>query len=159
MRGRKPKPTYLKLLNGNPGKRPLNEHEPQPQPEREIPPAPLELSAEARTEWDRVAGELSRLGTLTVVDRAALAAYSQAYGRWIQAERGIAQMAERDQLTGGLMIKTTNGNAVQNPLVGMANRAMADMVRYAAEFGMTPSSRSRIAANTDPNQGSFDEFW
>jgi len=49
MRGRKPKPSYLKLLNGNPGKRPLNEREPQPQPEREIPPAPLELSVEART--------------------------------------------------------------------------------------------------------------
>jgi hypothetical protein len=32
MRGRKPKPTYLKLLNGNPGKRPLNEQEPKPQP-------------------------------------------------------------------------------------------------------------------------------
>ena len=157
MRGRKPKPTYLKLLNGNPGKRPLNEHEPKPEPT--IPAAPSELSAEARVEWDRVAGELSRLGTLTVVDRAALAAYSQAYGRWIQAERGIAQMAERDQLTAGLMIKTTNGNAIQNPLVGMANRAMADMVRYATEFGMTPSSRSRIAGNTDPNQGNFDEFW
>jgi P27 family predicted phage terminase small subunit len=157
MRGRKPKPTYLKLLNGNPGKRPLNEHEPQP--ERVIPVAPTELSAEARLEWDRVVGELSRLGTLTVVDRAALAAYSQAYGRWIQAERGIAQMAERDQLTSGLMIKTVNGNAIQNPLVGMANRAMADMVRYATEFGMTPSSRSRITGNTDPNQGSFDEFW
>jgi phage terminase small subunit len=41
----------------------------------------------------------------------------------------------------------------------MANRAMADMVRYATEFGMTPSSRSRIAGNTDPNQGDFDEFW
>jgi len=57
------------------------------------------------------------------------------------------------------MIKTTNGNAIQNPLVGMANRAMADMVRYATEFGMTPSSRSRIAGNTDPNQGDFAEFW
>ncbi len=46
-------------------------------------------------------------------------------------------MAERDQLTSGLMIKTTNGNPIQNPLVGIANRAMVDMVRYAAEFGMT----------------------
>jgi len=53
-------------------------------------------------------------------------------------------MAERDRLTGGLMIKTSNGNAIQNPLVGIANKAMADMVRYAAEFGMTPSARSRI---------------
>jgi P27 family predicted phage terminase small subunit len=55
-------------------------------------------------------------------------------------------MAEKDQLTGGLMIKTSNGNAIQNPLVGTANKAAADMMRYAAEFGMTPSARSRIAA-------------
>ena len=55
-------------------------------------------------------------------------------------------MAEKDQLTGGLMIKTSNGNAIQNPLVGTANKAAADMMRYAAEFGMTPSARTRITA-------------
>ena len=54
-------------------------------------------------------------------------------------------MAERDLATHGLMIRTSNGNAVQNPLVGAANKAMADMMRYAAEFGMTPSARTRIA--------------
>ena len=53
------------------------------------------------------------------------------------------------------MIKTSNSNAIQNPLVGTANKAAADMVRYAAEFGMTPSARSRITAeppaeDTDP---------
>jgi P27 family predicted phage terminase small subunit len=48
-------------------------------------------------------------------------------------------------LTGGLMIKTSNGNAIQNPLVGTANKAASDVVRYAAEFGMTPSARVRLA--------------
>jgi P27 family predicted phage terminase small subunit len=143
MRGRKPTPTHLKLVRGNPGKRRLNATEPAP---GRVLPAPLpELSRDARIEWERVAGELHRIGVLSGIDRAALAAYCQAYGRWIVAERAIAKMAERDQLTEGLMIKTTNGNAVQNPLVGTANKAMADMVRYAAEFGMTPSARSRIS--------------
>jgi P27 family predicted phage terminase small subunit len=76
-----------------------------------------------------------------------------AYGRWVQAERAIAKMAEKDQLTGGLMIKTSNGNAVQNPLVGTANKAAADMMRYAAEFGMTPSARSRISAEPPRESG------
>jgi P27 family predicted phage terminase small subunit len=143
MRGRKPTPTHLKLVRGNPGKRRLNAAEPAPG--RVLPAPPPELSRDARIEWDRVAGELHRIGVLSGIDRAALAAYCQAYGRWIVAERAIAKMAERDQLTEGLMIKTTNGNAVQNPLVGTANKAMADMVRYAAEFGMTPSARSRIS--------------
>jgi hypothetical protein len=55
-------------------------------------------------------------------------------------------MGKRDMLTGGLMIKTSNGNAIQNPLVGTANKAAADMVRYAAEFGMTPSARVNTTA-------------
>lgn len=142
MRGRKPTPTHLKLVRGNPGKRRLNASEPAP--DRTLPTPPAELCADARLEWDRVAGELHGIGVLSRIDRASLAAYCQAYGRWIVAERAIAKMAERDQLTQGLMIKTTNGNAVQNPLLGTANKAMGDMVRYAAEFGMTPSARSRV---------------
>ena len=158
MRGRKPVPTHLKLVRGNPGKRRLNSVEPAP--ERIIPTPPPELTPDARLEWERVAGELHRIGVLSGIDRAALAAYCQAYGRWIVAERAIARMAERDQLTDGLMIRTTNGNAVQNPLVGTANKAMADLVRYAAEFGMTPSARSRIggqAGEGDEPQG-FSQF-
>jgi len=142
MRGRKPTPTHLKLVKGNPGKRPTNPSEAAPA--RNLPNPPTELCDDAKVEWGRVSEELYRLGLLTGIDRAALACYCQAYGRWVQAERAIAEMAKKDPLTGGLLIKTTNGNAIQNPLVGVANKAMADMVRYAVEFGMTPSARSRI---------------
>lgn len=142
--GPKPKPTHLKLVTGNPGKRALNTREPKPAPG--LPSPPGELSDEAKVEWGRVSEELHRIGLLTGIDRAALAAYCQAYARWVQAERAIARMAARDELTGGLMIRTTNGNAIQNPLIGTANKAMSDMVRYATEFGMTPSARSRIQA-------------
>ena len=157
-RGRKPTPTHLKLVRGNPGKRAINHAEPKP--EVVLPSPPAELSEDALAEWNRVAGELHHLGILTAIDRAVLAAYAQAYGRWVQAERAAAKMAEKDQMTGGLMIRTTNGNAVQNPLIGVANKAMADMVRYAAEFGMTPSARSRIQG-ADPDAGQpqgFAEF-
>lgn len=59
------------------------------------------LGAEARTEWDRVAHGLHALRLLETVDRAALAAYCTTYARWVQAERAIAEMGERDMLTGG----------------------------------------------------------
>jgi len=49
------------------------------------------------------------------------------------------------------MTKTSNGNAIQNPLVGIANKAMADMVHFAIEFGMTPAARSRVVA-TPPDE-------
>lgn len=130
------------MITGNPGRYPLNENEPKPK--LEIPSPPAELTEDARLEWERVAPQLLAVGCVSKIDRAALAAYCQAYGRWVQAERALAEMAKKDPLTGGLLIKTTNGNAIQNPLVGTANKALAAIVRYAAEFGMTPSARSRI---------------
>jgi P27 family predicted phage terminase small subunit len=82
---------------------------------------------------------------MTEVDRAALGAYCQAYGNWAQAERAIAKLAEKGEINGMLM-KTTNGNVIQHALVGIARKARADVVRYAAEFGMTPSARARVQA-------------
>jgi P27 family predicted phage terminase small subunit len=142
--GTKPRPARLKLITGNPGKRPLNRHEPQARPA--LPSPPTHLTEEALEEWRRVAAELHRLGMLSEIDRTALAAYAQAYGRWVKAERALSRMAEKDLLTGGLMIRTSNGNAIQNPLVGTANAASAAMMKYAVELGMTPSARTRIIA-------------
>jgi P27 family predicted phage terminase small subunit len=142
--GTKPRPTRLKLVTGNPGKRPLNRHEPQAR--AALPSPPGHLTQEALEEWRRVAAELHRLGMLSEIDRTALAAYAQAYGRWVKAERALSRMAEKDLLTGGLMIRTSNGNAIQNPLVGTANAASAAMMKYAVELGMTPSARTRIIA-------------
>jgi phage terminase Nu1 subunit (DNA packaging protein) len=88
---------------------------------------PLELGPEAVAEWERlVAGK----DELSDRDRGVLAAYCQAHGRWKQAERALAAMANRDPVTSGLMIKNKAGNAIENPLVGIANRAMADMARF-----------------------------
>ena len=149
--GTKPQPTYLKLIKGTRKSR-INKAEPMPAPA--LPAAPDHLNDEAKVEWKRVAEDLFRLGVLTEIDRVVLAAYCQAYGRWSRAEAVLAEMAKRDELTGGLMVRTISGNAIQNPMVGIANKAMADMVRYATELGMTPSARTRIHA--DPRQLGFD---
>jgi P27 family predicted phage terminase small subunit len=107
-----------------------------------MPEPPELMNATAKAEWSRVAAELHAQNLLPSVDRSALTAYCMAYARWTQAETAIAEMAKRDQLTGGLMIKTATGGAVQNPLVGTSIKAAADMVRYAAEFGLSPSHRA-----------------
>ena len=153
MRGRKPKPTRIKKLHGNPGRRPLNTAEAMPEPA--IPSPPAFLSEDAKLEWNRVSEQLFRLGLLSHLDRSTLAAYCQAFSRWKQAEDAIAELAKRDQLSGGLMIKTSNGNLIQNPLVGTANKAMSEMMRYAVEFGMTPSARARVEAGVPYNGGKF----
>lgn len=146
MKGRKPKPTHLKVVAGNPGKRPLNDREPQFTLARITPPR--HLSKTARAEWRRVLKELQVQGVVTVVDRAALAAYCQAYARWADAEDAFAAMqteaAKKGDLSKALLVKTKTGNYIQNPLVGACNRAMELMLRAAVEIGMTPSARSRI---------------
>lgn len=156
-RGPKPLPTQVKLVTDTARAHRLNPQEPRPVPE--VPEPPDHLNEDARAEWARIADELSVLGILTRLDRGSLAAYCQAYGRWRQAEAALSRMAERDATTDGLMIRTKGGNLIQNPLVGTANKAMADMMRYAAEFGLTPSARARVdGLSPDEGWSELDEF-
>lgn len=145
--GAKPKPTALKLRDNVDGTRlhrtPLPGEEPKPKVKRVSPP-PI-LDQRARAEWDVMAKELFDNGLLTTLDRATLAAYCQSWSMWAQAVELLQSMAERDELSKGLMIKTSNKNVIQNPVVGIINKAASQMVRFATEFGMTPSARSRIA--------------
>ena len=83
MRGRKSKPTRLKLLEGNPGRRPLNDQEPQP--EAALLEPPPELPKLARAEWQRLAGKLYDLGMLTHLDQTILEAYCYSYAKWKNA--------------------------------------------------------------------------
>lgn len=148
MPGPAPKPTRLRLLEGNQSKRPLNQMEPKPAPVAPAPP-PL-LKREALEEWHRLAPELERLGLLTVVDGSALAAYCQAYRRWIQAERKVNRE--------GLVLNAKSRYAQAHPAMAVAQRSMQLMRAFAAEFGLTPASRSRISiGKTESNdEGMID---
>ncbi len=102
MRGRKPKPTKLKLLTGNPGGRRLNKREPQPPLSPSLPRPPKHLNRDGREEWLRVGTVLLNTRVLTEADLTALSAYATVYGRWMQAEHAIKQT--------GLMIRPTRGS-------------------------------------------------
>ena len=85
----RPKPTAIRRREGNPGKRAWNHAEPVP-PDA-MPRCPAHLAPAARAEWRRVARTLHDMGVLTVIDRAALAAYCQSYAKWVEAERKMAE--------------------------------------------------------------------
>ena len=149
MRGRKPKPTALRIIQGNPSRRPLPKHEAKP--ERHLPECPEELSDDAKREWDRLAPELYRLGLLTRLDRAVFATYCQAWATWIHAQRNI----RKEGYTGDLIA----GKFVANAHVALASRALGEMKSALIEMGLTPASRSRIKAerpDTDPDE--FEEL-
>jgi len=132
------------LIEGNPGKRRINNAEWRPNDETPVPDAPDYLGDVAAAEWRRVAPELSAMGCLhPTVDLSVLAAYCQAFDRWRKAEEVMA----RDKTGGaGMVQRTHNGVFVHSPMVSIANKAMRDMVAYMGELGMTPVARARIGA-------------
>ena len=146
--GRKPTPSSLKLLQGNPGRRPLNPEEPTPLPR--LPRPPGHLSEEARKEWRRAGRFLLNLGLVSDLDRAAFAAYCTAYGRWVEAEQALS--------TFGVMLKSPSGFPVQSPYLAVANRALEQMRSFLSEFGMSPASRTRVSGQAELLDDSADDF-
>jgi P27 family predicted phage terminase small subunit len=145
---RRPKPTALKVLQGNPGKRRLDPREPKPP--LEIPPCPEHLSEAAKAEWQRMSEQLYQLGLLTALDLALLAAYCQAWGRWLEAERHLEEE--------GAILASPDGGLMLSPWIPIAGKAMNQMHRLLVEFGMTPSSRTRIRVSPPAGADAFDEL-
>ena len=136
MRGRKPKPTALKVIEGNKGKRPLPKNEPKPK--NTLPRCPIHLSKAARSEWRRLAKDLNKIGLLTQADRAIFALYCEAWARWLAAKKQFVEEGSQE------VIETTRGNIIQNPLLGVINK-LEDQIRKAIqELGLSPTSRARI---------------
>lgn len=151
------KPTHLKLITGNPGRRPLNKKEPKPEPG--IPAVPVHLSDEAKVEWGRVANVLNDIGLLTKIDRAALAAYCQAYADWVEAEEQLRRYGKvvksptkttTRKSKGDEVTETTGGFPMQSPFLPIRNRALEIMHKFAVEFGMTPAARGKISVDNGP---------
>lgn len=148
MRGRKAKPSAIKELNGNPGKRALNKNEPKP--EQSIPAMPAHFAGETRKEWTRITKELHTLKIITRIDRGALVAYCQAWGDYVKACNKIKKQGE--------VITSDKGGLYQNPWVAIKNRSMEQLVKISAEFGMTPSSRARVKVENPTEEDEMTGF-
>ncbi len=150
--GRRPQPTTLKLLNGNPGGRPLPVGEPRPTPK--LPPVPSYLSDVAKAEWRRTGKRLLAMGIMTELDSSALAAYCQAYARWVEAEEMLNKH--------GVLWKLNDKDGIamfnQSPYLSIANKALEQMQKLLVEFGMTPSARARVKAVPVPEKDEFEDF-
>lgn len=141
-RGPKPLPAKLHLINGNRSKLTPSKLLDGVHPLVSIPDPPEHLLPEALEEWARITVELEKLGLVTEIDRAALAVYCQAYGRWVNAELKLAEN------NGSAMVDITpSGYKQQGVWLQISNRAVEQMHKFLAEFGMTPSARSRVTAS------------
>ena len=146
--GPKPIPTQLKIVRGNPGKRPLPEDEPQIPASR--PEAPSTLSEGARQHWDVVVERLADAKIMTNLDIPALEIYCEAYAKWADANQKIQEH--------GPLIKSPQGFPMQSPYLQIANKAFDQMKAMLVEFGMTPSSRTKVRTTESGKKDDFGDI-
>lgn len=147
--GRRPTPTHLKIVRGNPGKRSLPTNEPKPKGDLYSPPDWLTASQKAN--W-RYAIANSPKGLLKKLDRAALTAFVVAESIYREAAEQLA----RDKL---FVFVGENKTMQQHPALAIVNKQMGIMLKAAAEMGFTPASRTRIQVRNDLDPANpFEEF-
>lgn len=143
----RPQPTQLKIIRGNPGKRALNKNEPMP--ELVMPDAPDHLSDNAKSHWNEVVGQLYDAKIMTALDVDALSMYCEAYARWVEANESIRKF--------GMVVKSPSGYPMQTPWLSISNAAFKQMKDVMVEFGMTPSSRSKVNVTSKQESNPFDD--
>lgn len=146
--GRRRLPANVHLLRDNASKKPLSQLLDGVHPEVEIPKCPQHLQSEARKEWRRVSVELEVLGLVSQIDRAALAAYCAAWSEVVYCEKKVAELNTNDPKgEAGMIWDTPSGYKQMSVWLQIRNRAYDRMMKFAAEFGMSPSARSRVTAS------------
>ena len=138
MAGRPPKPSQLKLVEGNRGKRAITKHEPDPTYLQDIT-APTHLSDQARAVWDELAPKLQRAKLLTELDTAMLEMTCIAVANHrLVTELAGTKLLHRNEETGSVSA---------SPYLIVQSMAFKQAVLGLARFGMSPQDRARVVVN------------
>jgi len=156
--GRKPKPTALKLITGNPGKRDLPKDEAKAV--GELSDCPDFVEGGARNYWPYVTGLINSVpGVSKRPDETAAALMCQALSDFVEAGRALADNGgsyqDVETKVGGIMTRI-------HPAVAVRKTSFDQIMKICAEFGLTPSSRTRLKADLggdkkNPNDKYFSQ--
>jgi len=151
-RGRKPVPTAIKEMRGTFEKNPQRRNQNEPVAPEGAPECPDHLSEPAKMEWYFMTNVLDEMGLLSRADRAALEIYCQTFGEW----RHACDMVARHGAV--IQMKTKAGILPKrNPFDLIRERTATTCAKLLTEFGLTPSSRSRVAVEKKATDD-FAEF-
>ena len=134
MKGRKPKPTSLKLISMSHNIR--KDSCGEPRPEGELCAPPEDLSEKQKVLWQHAIEHAPR-GLLRHLDAQMLAI-------WVIAADMHHEAMLQVQKYGMVVKSPTQGIPVQSPYLPIINRQAEIMLRAASELGFSPTSRSRI---------------
>jgi P27 family predicted phage terminase small subunit len=144
IRGRTPKASRIRQLEGDAGKRPVNTKEPEPNGPAE---RPAMLTGEAAAEWDRAVGAMPP-GVYTAADVPTLTVYCLAWASYRTAIRRI----DKD----GQTSKGAQGQLVAHPSMGIMSKQAEVILRASDRLGMSPSARTRLQVQDKPAVSKFD---
>lgn len=150
--GRRPKPIGLRVLQGNPGRRPIPKDIPEVEKLYVAPEAPAWLDDYAKEIWKDLALKLTKAGILSELDINILAHYCSAASLCIMAREKI----EGETLT--LVCKNEDGtpkSAQKNPLISTYRESLEDVIRLSAQLGLSPSERARLHIKKDDDKKDF----
>lgn len=152
MAGRRPKPSALRVLQGNAGKRAIPKNEPKIESKK--PRTPKHLSPKAKYAFKGLSETLEKMGVVTPADGKALELLCDAYGEW----RDLRTIIEAE----GFTYETTNQAGERmvkaRPEVAMASDAWKRIKSMIAEFGLTPSSRTKVQGEKPQEVDPLQEF-
>lgn len=149
MRGRKPKPTYLRALDGGAARRPLDRAD-EPRPAGDLFDPPPELSPRQQAIW-RHAIAHAPPGMLTKLDQSVFLSWVVAVDTLELARQKVTEL--------GLLVKTRDGNTMQNPYLSIQNKQAAIVMKAAAELGFSPTARTRVKVPKQaPRDNPFGEL-
>ena len=143
-RGPRPKPTALKILEGNPGRRTLRS---EPQAPRGEPPMPTWLDAEGRAEWRRLCDSLALLGLLCTTDRGCLAILCDLWSESVRLTKRLRRMPVAE-----------SGGVRAGRIASQLRTSMQMYVKIAREFGLTPAARIGLPVGAAPAADNFEQF-
>lgn len=153
MAGRRPTPTNLKVVRGNPGKRPLNDREPNPV--KGIPTPPKHLSPKAAIAWERLGSLLGRMGIMTHADGFALERLCEVYSAILDCEETIQEQGRYQLVT------TQSGDKMERLRPAVTD--LADLDRrfksLLVEFGLTPAARSKVKIESGQEKDPLDDYF
>ena len=145
-RGPKPKPTAIKIIEGRRSHRPLPVNEPQAPPG--MPEIPDYLDDLALEEWEEMAAGLVAMGVLARTDKAVFSTYCVNFSIVRRARLGLQALFEKSSRPeSALIYPDSKGILRPNPLLRVAADAEDRLLKAAAELGMTPSARARLATS------------
>jgi P27 family predicted phage terminase small subunit len=172
LRGPAPKPTALKLLQGNPGHRALNAAEPKP--EEKAPPCPLYIreDPEAAKEWKRLTPILLRMRVLTEADATVLGSLCLTHSHLVRSLKAMRVLnalpvpldlpdevedAKTTPYTvtlgiAGMVMETKTGYLAMNQIYANVTAAIDQELKLCRELGLTPSARSRLQTSATPQE-------